>query len=248
MRAVSDVLLARGAPNGNIISRRRGVAGRGVPEGRRGIQAEAARPSQPTDWRSCPAASPSWSRWSRCWASRRMRVADGALREGLLYDLLGRLTDEDARVRSVRAMEARYHVDTAQADRVEATALGLPAPGARGVEARRAARGTGPRAGPRGCTRSGSTSPTAHYHRHGAYLLRACGHARLPARGAAAAGRGRRRASPQAQPRAARGPRAAVAPQGRVPDRAAAARGAAASRARAPCAAARSNSRREGGR
>jgi exopolyphosphatase/guanosine-5'-triphosphate,3'-diphosphate pyrophosphatase len=52
-----------------------------------------------------------------------MRVADGALREGLLYDLLGRLTDEDARVRSVRAMEARYHVDTAQADRVEGTAI-----------------------------------------------------------------------------------------------------------------------------
>jgi exopolyphosphatase/guanosine-5'-triphosphate,3'-diphosphate pyrophosphatase len=52
-----------------------------------------------------------------------MRIADGALREGLLYDLLGRLTDEDARVRSVRAMEARFHVETAQADRVEATVL-----------------------------------------------------------------------------------------------------------------------------
>ena len=35
-----------------------------------------------------------------------LRVADGALRDGLLYDLLGRLTDEDARARSVRAMEA----------------------------------------------------------------------------------------------------------------------------------------------
>jgi exopolyphosphatase/guanosine-5'-triphosphate,3'-diphosphate pyrophosphatase len=54
-----------------------------------------------------------------------MRVADGALREGLLYDLLGRMTDEDARVRSVRAMEGRFHVETAQADRVEATALGF---------------------------------------------------------------------------------------------------------------------------
>jgi exopolyphosphatase/guanosine-5'-triphosphate,3'-diphosphate pyrophosphatase len=51
-----------------------------------------------------------------------MRVAEGALREGLLYDLVGRLRDEDARVRSVRAMQARYHVDTAQAARVEATA------------------------------------------------------------------------------------------------------------------------------
>jgi len=52
-----------------------------------------------------------------------MRVAEGALREGLLYDLLGRLTDEDARVRTVRAMESRYHVDSQQAARVEATAL-----------------------------------------------------------------------------------------------------------------------------
>lgn len=53
----------------------------------------------------------------------QLRAADGALREGLLYDLLGRLTDEDARVRSVRAMQGRYHVDVAQAERVEATAL-----------------------------------------------------------------------------------------------------------------------------
>ena len=55
----------------------------------------------------------------------RVRVAEGAMREGLLYDLMGRFTDEDARVRSVRAMEMRYHVDALQADRVEATAVAL---------------------------------------------------------------------------------------------------------------------------
>jgi len=55
----------------------------------------------------------------------RVRVAEGAMREGLLYDLMGRFTDEDARVRSVRAMEMRYHVDGLQADRVEATAVAL---------------------------------------------------------------------------------------------------------------------------
>jgi exopolyphosphatase/guanosine-5'-triphosphate,3'-diphosphate pyrophosphatase len=54
---------------------------------------------------------------------KSMRVADGALREGLLYDMVGRFTDEDARVLSVRAMEARYHVDGAQAARVEQAAL-----------------------------------------------------------------------------------------------------------------------------
>jgi exopolyphosphatase/guanosine-5'-triphosphate,3'-diphosphate pyrophosphatase len=51
-----------------------------------------------------------------------MRVADGAMREGLLYDLLGRYTDEDARERTVRSMQQRYHVDPVQAERVEATA------------------------------------------------------------------------------------------------------------------------------
>ena len=55
----------------------------------------------------------------------RMRIAEGAMREGLLYDLMGRFTDEDARVRSIRAMEKRYHIDDVQANRVEQTALNL---------------------------------------------------------------------------------------------------------------------------
>ena len=56
---------------------------------------------------------------------REMRIAEGAMREGLLYDMIGRLEDEDARDRSVRAMQQRYHVDTKQAERVEQTVLGL---------------------------------------------------------------------------------------------------------------------------
>jgi exopolyphosphatase/guanosine-5'-triphosphate,3'-diphosphate pyrophosphatase len=50
-----------------------------------------------------------------------MRIAEGAMREGLLYDMLGRYRREDARERTVRAMQQRYHVDVAQAERVEAT-------------------------------------------------------------------------------------------------------------------------------
>ncbi len=50
-----------------------------------------------------------------------MRIADGAMRDGLLYDIVGRFTDEDARERSVRSMQERYHVDLTQAERVEAT-------------------------------------------------------------------------------------------------------------------------------
>ena len=52
----------------------------------------------------------------------RLKVSDGALREGLLYDLLGRLQHEDARERTVRAMAGRYNVDEAQAQRVAETA------------------------------------------------------------------------------------------------------------------------------
>lgn len=53
----------------------------------------------------------------------QMQVADGALREGVIYDLLGRIVHEDVRERSVAAMCQRYQVDRAQADRVERTAL-----------------------------------------------------------------------------------------------------------------------------
>ena len=51
-----------------------------------------------------------------------LQVSGGALREGLLYDLLGRLQHEDARERTVRAMMARYQVDRKQAKRVASTA------------------------------------------------------------------------------------------------------------------------------
>jgi exopolyphosphatase/guanosine-5'-triphosphate,3'-diphosphate pyrophosphatase len=57
----------------------------------------------------------------------RMEISGGALREGLLYDMLGRLHDQDARERSIQAMQRRYHVDMEQAVRVESTAAALHA-------------------------------------------------------------------------------------------------------------------------
>jgi exopolyphosphatase/guanosine-5'-triphosphate,3'-diphosphate pyrophosphatase len=53
---------------------------------------------------------------------KTLKISDGALREGLLYDLLGRLRHEDARERTVRAMAARYNVDNSQSQRVAETA------------------------------------------------------------------------------------------------------------------------------
>ena len=54
-----------------------------------------------------------------------MNIAEGAMREGLLYDMIGRFTHEDSRERSVRAMQGRYQVDAAQSERVERVALAM---------------------------------------------------------------------------------------------------------------------------
>jgi exopolyphosphatase/guanosine-5'-triphosphate,3'-diphosphate pyrophosphatase len=51
-----------------------------------------------------------------------MRPALGALREGVLYDLLGRFTHNDMREATVRQFMRRYHVDQAQAARVRTLA------------------------------------------------------------------------------------------------------------------------------
>ena len=54
-----------------------------------------------------------------------LHVADGALKEGLLYDMVGRLSNLDARDLTVQSMETRFSIDQRQADRVEKTALTL---------------------------------------------------------------------------------------------------------------------------
>jgi exopolyphosphatase/guanosine-5'-triphosphate,3'-diphosphate pyrophosphatase len=56
---------------------------------------------------------------------KRMAVSKAALREGVLYDMLGRGSGADPRDASVQALMQRYGIDNAQAARVEATALQL---------------------------------------------------------------------------------------------------------------------------
>lgn len=51
-----------------------------------------------------------------------MDISDRALREGVLYDLLGRLSDFDVRDRSANDLAERFALDQAHAQRVEATA------------------------------------------------------------------------------------------------------------------------------
>lgn len=55
----------------------------------------------------------------------QMEVSSGALREGLLYDLVGRFAHEDVRERSIQALMNRNHVERSQAERVCETACNL---------------------------------------------------------------------------------------------------------------------------
>lgn len=55
----------------------------------------------------------------------RLRVCESSMREGLLWDLLGRAAGNDPRTGSIDALAARYGVDRTQARRVESTALAL---------------------------------------------------------------------------------------------------------------------------
>ncbi len=106
----------------------------------------------------------------------RMEVSEGALREGVIYDLLGRIRHEDVRDRTITVVSNRYGLDQAQAERVNATAQQLlsQARESWGLEAEEfgrilewAAR----------LHEIGMLLTYHHYHRHGAYILQ---HADLP--------------------------------------------------------------------
>lgn len=58
-------------------------------------------------------------------AINTLHITDYALREGLLYDLLGRIEHTDPRVAAVKALQQRYPVDTVQASSVADTATEL---------------------------------------------------------------------------------------------------------------------------
>lgn len=55
----------------------------------------------------------------------QMTVAGGALREGVLYELVGRMHHQDTREATVARFKRRYHVDSQQARRVESLGLAL---------------------------------------------------------------------------------------------------------------------------
>ncbi len=58
-------------------------------------------------------------------AIQHMRASDQALREGLIYEIVGRLEHEDVRGRTLATLTRRFDVDQAHATRVKASALKL---------------------------------------------------------------------------------------------------------------------------
>ena len=52
----------------------------------------------------------------------KIDISEGALREGLLYELIGRAHDEDIRDKTIIAVAQRYSIDMEQADRIRGTA------------------------------------------------------------------------------------------------------------------------------
>ncbi len=105
-----------------------------------------------------------------------MLPGEGALRVGVLYDLLGRDSQHDKRDETVRQFMKRYHVDTRQSDRVKRAALEffaqLDLPD--GPEKQDLARTLGWAAN---LHEIGISIAHADYHKHSAYILE---HADMP--------------------------------------------------------------------
>lgn len=56
---------------------------------------------------------------------REMHATSGALREGLIYDLLGRVQHQDVREATVQSLIGRYHIEAVHARRIRETAITL---------------------------------------------------------------------------------------------------------------------------
>jgi len=96
-----------------------------------------------------------------------VQVSESALRQGVLYDLLGRVQHHDMREMTVRQFVRRYHVDAAQGERVRALALQiLGGLAERPREADRLLLGWAAQ-----LVEIGLSIAHAAYHKHSAYIL-----------------------------------------------------------------------------
>jgi exopolyphosphatase/guanosine-5'-triphosphate,3'-diphosphate pyrophosphatase len=100
----------------------------------------------------------------------RMIASSGALREGLLYDLLGRIRSEDVRDQTIDAFQSRYNVDRGFAAELQVTVLELFDQGAEAWGLDRAS-GRQFLSWATQLHEIGLSVSHAGYHRHGAYLI-----------------------------------------------------------------------------
>ena len=96
-----------------------------------------------------------------------MTVAQGAMREGILWDLLGRVHDRDMRDITVSQFQRRYHVDGHQARRVGDLALQL----AQGLTPQANADNLRALAWAAALHEIGISIAHSGFHKHGAYIL-----------------------------------------------------------------------------
>jgi exopolyphosphatase/guanosine-5'-triphosphate,3'-diphosphate pyrophosphatase len=99
-----------------------------------------------------------------------MKVSEGALRHGVLYDLLGRVQHRDMREATVAQFMRRYHIDAAQAERVKSLSLtvydALTPGGDRDEDADRMMLEWAAR-----LAETGLSIAHAAYHKHSSYVL-----------------------------------------------------------------------------
>jgi exopolyphosphatase/guanosine-5'-triphosphate,3'-diphosphate pyrophosphatase len=100
----------------------------------------------------------------------RMQVSGGALREGLLWDLLGRRDQADIRERTVDDLARRYHVDATHGGRVQSTAAELLGAVREAWELEGEETGALLRWAAR-LHEIGMDIAHSQYHKHGSYLL-----------------------------------------------------------------------------
>jgi exopolyphosphatase/guanosine-5'-triphosphate,3'-diphosphate pyrophosphatase len=99
-----------------------------------------------------------------------VKVSEGALRHGVLYDLLGRVQHQDMREATVAQFMRRYHIDVPQAERVRTLALtiydALAPGGERDEDPDRVMLEWAAR-----LAETGLSIAHAAYHKHSAYVL-----------------------------------------------------------------------------
>jgi len=98
----------------------------------------------------------------------RMAPAEGAMRQGILYDMLGRASEKDLRGVTVQQFQRRYQVDVVQAQAVERAALAILGDHLCGDDdtARQQLRWAAD------LHELGLSVAHAGYHKHSAYILR----------------------------------------------------------------------------